>query len=118
MSPRLRFAEFNEGLRRIAVNGRKARRKFALAGPFNAVGQLADKDMIPDQQRGNHRAGGNLESLDDKHPNRKGQEHRYDNGFCILANKRLPDRLCGYRRFVEHGRSSRGIRPSLWGRRA
>ena len=45
----LGLAEFDECLRGVAIDGRKGRLKLALAGPLNAVGQLADQDMIPDQ---------------------------------------------------------------------
>jgi hypothetical protein len=30
----------------------------------NPIGKLADEDMVPNSKSGNHRAGGNFESLD------------------------------------------------------
>src|SRR3954471_13833087 len=112
----LRLAEFNECLRSVAINGRERRLKLALTGPLNAVRQFADQDMISNQQCRNHRTGGNLEGLDDKHPDRKGQEHRHDNGFCIFAKKRLLAGLRHRRRFGEYCRCSCGICSPLLGR--
>jgi hypothetical protein len=52
-----------------------------------AVSKLVDQDVISDQQRGLHGARRNLEGLDHKSPDDKGEEYGYNDGFRIFADQ-------------------------------